>query len=119
MDELVLDALGQEWAKRYGVSLIQIRSAILNGNADGDRILQDLRSQIGDVNLQFQRKAEDRSVVILNARTRLTDSAAAVTVTAPLPWERLPGDVRAEFLRGGQSDIEREWRPRWSRQQEN
>ncbi|EIV90794.1 hypothetical protein [Frankia sp. QA3] len=107
LSALVLDALQHDWSRRVGTSADDVREAVLRGapTAASDR----LRALVGDVEVDFTFD-EGASPVHVVARCAYTDGNT-ITATLERPWENVPQEIRAEYLRSGEKKIHRRWRP--------
>ena len=103
---LVVDALGSEWADRTGSDIQAVRSAVLRGEPAPLRIrLADL---VDEVTVGFE--ADGAGPVRVSVQCRYADGVSAATITTESPWENVPQEVRAQFLRSGEKVLRRPWK---------
>lgn len=104
LSALVLDTMEDEWSRRLGAGTEQVREAVLRGGAGQ---LQDrLRELVGEVDIDFT-FAGSAPVQIL-VRCSYADGNKT-TATLSLPWENVPQEIRAEFLRSGDKEVHQRW----------
>lgn len=103
---LVVDALGSEWADRTGSDIQAVRSAVLHGEPAPLRIrLADL---VNEVTVGFE--ADGAGPVRVSVQCRYAGGMSAATITTESPWENVPQEVRAQFLRSGEKVLRRPWK---------
>jgi hypothetical protein len=101
---LVVDTFGEDWADRTGVEIGTVRSAGLRGQPA--QVRYRLAALIEDVEVGFE--SNGGGPVHTSVQCRYADGTSA-TATMDLPWERVPQEVRAQFLRSGTNTISRHW----------
>lgn len=105
LSRLVADALGAEWAGRTGADVEAVRSAALRG--EPSQVRSQLASLIEDVEVGFE--FNGAGPVRTSVRCKYADGTSATTVAMDLPWEDVPQDVRAQFMRSGDKALSRHW----------
>ena len=103
---LVVDALGSEWADRTGSDIQAVRSAVLRGEPAPLRIR--LAGLVDEVTVGFE--ADGAGPVRVSVQCRYADGVSAATITTESPWENVPQEVRAQFLRSGEKVLRRPWK---------
>lgn len=103
---LVVDALGSEWADRTGSDIQAVRSAVLRGEPAPLRIR--LAGLVNEVTVGFE--ADGAGPVRVSVQCRYADGVSAATITTESPWENVPQEVRAQFLRSGEKVLRRPWK---------
>lgn len=101
---LVIDAFGEDWADRTGVEAWTVRSAGLRGQPAQVRSQLAALIEGAEVGFEFNGASSVRTSV----QCRYSDGTSA-TATMDLPWEKVPQEVRAQFLRNGDKAISRHW----------
>ena len=104
MSGLVVDALGADWADRTSADVQTVRSAALRGQPT--QVRSQLAAMVDDVEVGFEFNGADP--IYTSVRCRYADGTSATT-TMDLPWERVPQEVRAQFLRNGNKKLSRNW----------
>lgn len=102
---VVADALSAEWADRIGADSQAVRDAVLHGEPSDVRI--ELAALVADVSVNFEYNGSGPVRVLV--RCEYTDGTSVTTVTLELPWERVPDEERAQFLRTADKKISRHW----------
>jgi hypothetical protein len=101
---LVVDTFGGDWADRTGIEAGTVRSAALRG--EPAQVRYRLAALIEGVEVGFESNGADP--VHTSVQCRYADGTSA-TATMDLPWEKVPQEVRAHFLRNGTKTISRNW----------
>jgi hypothetical protein len=104
MSGLVADALGADWADRTSADAETLRSAALRGQPAGVR--SQLAALVEDVEVGFE--FDGAGPVHALVQCRYADGTSTTT-TMDLPWERVPAEIRAQFLRNGGKVLSRHW----------
>jgi hypothetical protein len=102
---LVVDALGADWADRTGANVDTVRSAALRGQPA--QVRSHLASLVEDVEVGFE--FDGAGPTRVSVQCRYTDGTSATTATMDVPWEKIPQEVRAQFLRSGDKTVSRHW----------
>jgi hypothetical protein len=105
LSRLVAEALGTEWAARLGTDAESVRAVVLRGEPAGVR--DQLAALITDVEVGFELDGPGPAEAFV--RCDYADSEAVTTVTLRLPWERVPQQVRDQYLRTGDKRASRHW----------
>lgn len=103
---VVVDALGAEWAGLVGADGQAVRDAVLHGEPAEVRL--DLAARVADVTVNFESNGAGPVRVVV--RCVYMDGTSATTVTLEMPWDRVPEEERARFLRTGDKQLSRHWR---------
>lgn len=106
LSTLVLDAYGADWAERFGVSVDALRDSVLQ--ACNAQLAHRIDKQVGVVDVCFEEARDARGLVRATVTYAGTDKRA--TAQVELPWDDVPGDVRAEFIRKTGGPVFRKWR---------
>jgi hypothetical protein len=102
---VVADALSAEWAGLIGVDSQAVRGAVLHGEpAD---VHFQLAALVADVKVSFEFNGSGPVRALV--RCEYTDGTSVTTVTLELPWERVPEEERAQFLRTDDKNLTRHW----------
>jgi hypothetical protein len=104
---VVASAYENDWATRFGVPAEQLGAALRGGSPDGLR--RRIDDEVGVVDLRFDgagRRGEVNATVIVSYRGSAERSTAKLT----LPWDEVPGTVRADLIRDGSNPVLRKWR---------
>jgi hypothetical protein len=102
---LVVDALGADWADRTGADVNTVRSAALRGQPA--QVRSHLAALIEDVEVGFE--FDGAGPARVSVQCRYADGTSATTATMDVPWENVPQEVRAQFLRTGDKTTSRHW----------
>jgi hypothetical protein len=102
---LVIDALGADWADRTGADVETVRSAALHGQPA--QVRSHLAALIEDVEVGFE--SDGAGPVRISVRCKYADGTSETTATMDVPWEKVPQEVRAQFLRSGDKTVSRHW----------
>ena len=106
LSELILEAFGADWSGRLELSATDLKSAVRARSATpATTSIADL---VERVDIEFAR-ASSTMRVPTTLDCRYTRSRGNAVATMSVPWERLPSDVRGEFLRTGAPRITRHW----------
>jgi hypothetical protein len=102
---VVAEALSAQWADRIGADGQDVRSSVLHGEPAEVRL--QLADLVADVKVTFELNGS--GPVRVQVRCEYTDGTSVTTVTLELPWERVPEQERARFLRTGDKNLVRHW----------
>lgn len=102
---LVVDALGADWADRTGADAETVRRATLRGQPA--QVRSHLAALVEDVEVGFV--FDGAGPTRVRVQCRYTDGTSATTATMDVPWEKVPQEVRAQFIRSGDKTVNRHW----------
>jgi hypothetical protein len=102
---VVAEALSAEWAGRIGVDSQIVRDAVLYG--EPAHVNMKLAALVADVEVSFEPNGSEPVRVLV--RCEYTDGTSVTTAKLEVPWERIPAEDRAQFLRTGDKDLSRHW----------
>jgi hypothetical protein len=105
--ELVLTALGSDWADRFSTDETTLRRALVE-NEQPD-LLSRIDAEVGVVDIKLTRPTGGRGTITAAVLCEYPEDRQKTAVTLDLGWIDTPADVRAEFLRTGESDVFRKW----------
>jgi hypothetical protein len=105
LTKVVADALAAEWASAVSTDTESVRGAVLNG--EPARVRARLASLVAEVMVTFEWDGAKTARTVV--RCEYATGAAVTTVTLEVPWENVPQDVRADFLRSGDKSRSRRW----------
>lgn len=103
---LIADALADEWAGRAGADSESVRRAVRRG--EPAEVRRRLAVLVADVEASFQ-STGPAGPVRVSVHCKYAVDGSATTVTMEIPWERVPQEVRAQFIRTGDEHISRLW----------
>jgi hypothetical protein len=108
LSTVVLDAYGTDWASRFGVSPETLRHSLARSK---DPVLASrIDTEVGVVDLRFEEKGTGPTPVQATVMVTYAGTGGRATAAVALPWDDVPGDIRAEFIRKPGDPVWRKWR---------
>jgi hypothetical protein len=104
LTEVVVDALAADWASAVSADIESVRAAVLSG--EPARIRTGLARLVAEVMVTFEWDGAKTARTVVRCEYA---AGAVTTVTLEVPWENVPQDVRADFLRSGDKTRSSRW----------